>query len=117
MKGAFTIALMLAVSGALTRAAAQTPEPPDGQALYLKNCRQCHGTMGTPPKTMKAKFERIPDLADAPIMTKLSDDSLLVVIRMGVNKEQDMKGFGDRLSPEEMKALAKYVRSLSVKSP
>lgn len=117
VEGRFTlaagVALAIALCGQTTRA--QGTEPSAGQALYLKNCRQCHGTKGTPPKTMKKKFERIPDLSDAEFMGKRSDDSVVVVIRKGVKEEQDMKGFSGKLTLEEMQSIAKYVRTLSVK--
>ena len=96
-------------------AAAQQSTAPDSRELYNKNCRQCHGTKGTPPKTMKAKFEHIADLSDTAHMAKISDDSLLVVIQKGIKDEKDMKGFADKLSPEEIKAIVAYVRSLSAK--
>ena len=48
--------VLLAGGGVLSRAAAQAP---DAKTLYQENCRKCHGVLGTPPKTMKAKFPKI----------------------------------------------------------
>ena len=118
MKRALSLAACVALALVATTAVAraQQQEQPDGKALYLKNCRQCHGTLGVPPKTMKAKFEKLADLSDASFIAKRTDDSLVAVIKRGVNNEKDMKGFSDKLTPAEMLAIAKYVRTLSVKS-
>lgn len=115
MKRILVIGLLLATGGVVSRAAAQAAGQGEGQTLYLKNCRQCHGTKGTPPKTAKAKYEHIADLSDAAFMGKRSEDSIVVVIKKGVKEEKEMKGFADSLSPEEMHLIAKYVRSLSIK--
>jgi len=103
------IGLFLFSSGALASAAAQAP---DGKALYDENCRKCHGVIGTPPKNMKAKYPKIATF-NAEFIAKRSDDSVVKVLMSG--KSEDMKSFKDRLSPDEMKAVAKYVRELAEK--
>lgn len=85
----------------------------DGKALYTENCRKCHGVIGTPPKTMKTKYPKIATF-DAEFIAKRSDDSIVKVLTHG--KGDDMKSFRDKLTPDEMKALAKYVRELATKS-
>lgn len=103
--------LVLVFAAGARRAHAQAP---DGKALYEENCRKCHGVRGTPPKTMKEKFPKIATF-DAEFITKRSDDSVVKVLMKGVGKAEDMKSFKDKLSPQEMAAVAKYVRELAEK--
>lgn len=112
MKAHLIIAgVLLAGGGVLSRAAAQAPAP-DAKTLYQDNCRKCHGVLGTPPKTMKAKFPKIATF-DAEFITKHSVDSIVKVLSKG--KNEDMKSFKDKLSPDEMKAVAEYVSELASK--
>ena len=106
----------LGVLAAATVAALSLPQligaqQVDGKALYLKNCRQCHGATGVPSATSKAKYPKIRDLTDAEFMAKLSEDSVTHVIRHGKGKE--MRPFENKLKDEEMHAIAQYVRTLS----
>jgi mono/diheme cytochrome c family protein len=101
--------VLLVGGGVLSRAAAQAP---DAKTLYQENCRKCHGVLGTPPKTMKAKFSKIATF-DAEFMAKRSVDSIAKVLTKG--KNEDMKSFKDKLSPEEIKAVAQYVSELASK--
>jgi len=105
------LALLLVAFAGARRVHAQAP---DGKALYEENCRKCHGVRGTPPKTMKEKFPKIATF-DAEFIAKRSDDSVVKVLMKGVGKAEDMKSFKDKLSPEDMTAVAKYVRELAVK--
>ncbi len=110
MKAHLIIAgVLLAGSGVLSRAAAQAP---DAKTLYQENCRKCHGVLGTPPKTMKAKFSKIATF-DAEFIAKRSVDSIAKVLTKG--KNEDMKSFKDKMSPEEIKAVAQYVQELASK--
>ena len=92
--------------------AAARPDP-DGRPLYLKNCRQCHGATGEPSSETKHKYPKIVALNDSALMAKISDDSIMTVMKHGAGK--DMKSFGDRLNHEEMEAVLKYVRTLPSK--
>jgi mono/diheme cytochrome c family protein len=110
MKRLFAIGLLIASSGALSRAAAQSA---DGKAVYDENCKKCHGVRGTPPVTMKKKFEKIATF-DAAFIEKRSDDSVVKILTKG--KGEDMKSFKDKMTPAEMAAVAKYVRELAAKN-
>lgn len=101
---------LLAASAALSTAAAQAS---DGKAIYNENCRKCHGVIGTPPKTMKTKYPKIATF-DEEFVAKRSDDSVVKVLIRG--KGDDMKSFKDKMTEDEMKAVAKYVRELGMKS-
>ena len=98
------------VAGITSRAAAQAP---DGKALYTEFCKKCHGVLGTPPQTMAKKFEKIAKF-DAAFMAKRSEDSVVKVLTKG--KSEDMKSFKDKLKPDEMAAVAKYVHELAAKA-
>ncbi|MGH7619847.1 MAG: c-type cytochrome [Gemmatimonadaceae bacterium] len=104
--------LLIACTAGARRARAQAP---DGKAIYEENCRKCHGVRGTPPKTMKEKFPKIATFDEA-FAAKRTDDSVVKVLNKGVGKAEDMKSFKDKLSPDEMAAVAKYVRELALKS-
>jgi len=110
MKAKLIIAgVLLAGGGVLSRAAAQAP---DAKTLYQENCRKCHGVLGTPPKTMKAKFPKIATF-DAEFIAKHSVDSITKILTKG--KNDDMKSFKDKMSPDEIKAVAQYVSELASK--
>ena len=110
MKAKLIIAgVLLAGGGVLSRAAAQAP---DAKTLYQENCKKCHGVLGTPPKTMKAKFPKIATF-DAEFIGKHSVDSIVKVLTKG--KNDDMKSFKDKMSTDEMKAVAEYVAELAAK--
>ena len=96
----------------LARGAAPNQEPA-GKAPYEENCRKCHGVRGTPPKTMKAKFPKIVTF-DAEFFEKRSDDSVVTVLTKG--KNEDMKSFKDKLTHDQMVAVAAYIRSFATKS-
>lgn len=99
---------LLLVLLAGTRAGAQAA---DGKALYLKQCRSCHGTTGKPTKQALRETPRIPTM-DAEFLAKRSADSLVAVMQNGVGR--DMKSFKSKLSQEEMKAIAAYLRETFV---
>ena len=81
-----------------------------GKPAYQENCRKCHGVRGVAPKTIQAKYPKIPAF-DAAFDTRVSADSIVTVLVRGVN--DDMKSFKDKLTHEQMVALAAYVRQLA----
>ncbi len=81
-----------------------------GKPAYETNCRRCHGVRGVPPKTMQAKYPKIPTF-DAAFVAKVSADSIVSVLSRGVN--DDMKSFKDKLTRDEMRAVAVYLRALA----
>ncbi|NUQ10747.1 MAG: cytochrome c [Gemmatimonadaceae bacterium] len=86
-------------------------QAPDGKPLYLKHCRSCHGTTGAP--TNQAKREH-PDIRalDAEFLSKLSQDSLIAVITNGFEKGDEMKPFKKKMTPQEIEAVARYVKEV-----
>jgi mono/diheme cytochrome c family protein len=87
-------------------AAAQTP---DGAALFAQNCRACHGAAGVPSQGMKTMFPGLKALSDSAFLAARSQDSIVSVLRHGVGK---MKSFQEKLSAEQMAAVARFVIAL-----
>lgn len=100
--------LILALGFGPSTASAQAP---DGAALYRQNCRSCHGLRGVPPKRMVAIYPALKSLADSAYLRGRSADSIAAVLRRGAGR--DMKSFADRLSPDEIAAIAKFVKTLA----
>jgi mono/diheme cytochrome c family protein len=82
----------------------------DAQAIWEKKCASCHGKDGMAQTTMGRK-QKIDDMTTAKWQQKNTDAHIHDVIVNGV-KDTKMKPFKDKLSPEEIDALVKYVRTL-----
>ena len=76
----------------------------DGKALYDKKCAMCHGKDGVAKKMAEGSA----NLND-PEWQKTSLDEVIKVIAEGKGK---MKGYKDKLSDEEIKAVAEYCKKL-----
>lgn len=83
----------------------------DGKGVYVKNCKQCHGVIGVPTKDARKKYEKIASFIEPDFFAKRSTDSIVVVLRKGAGK--DMKSFSDKLSTDEMKEVAEFIRTLA----
>jgi len=104
-------AVIVALTLAPSTGAAQAPAP-DGAALYRQNCRSCHGLKGAAPQRMVTVYPKLPaSIADTAYLRTRSVDSIAAVIRHGAGR--DMKGFAERLSAEEVAAIAKFVKGLA----
>lgn len=82
----------------------------DAKAIYLKSCKECHGVLGRPTKAALRKYDSLPDFTLAEFFAKKEDKDLLKAVRDG--KGRDMKGFKDKLSPEEIEAVTRYIHTL-----
>ncbi|HVS59499.1 MAG TPA: c-type cytochrome [Gemmatimonadaceae bacterium] len=82
----------------------------DGKAIYLKSCKECHGVLGAPTKASLRKYDKIANFTDSKFFTTRKDADMLKAIEKG--KGRDMKGFADKLSAEEMKAVLVYIHTL-----
>lgn len=103
MRALFTTAVLIALA---TPGHAQAP---DGKALFEANCRKCHGATGKPSTAMKKLIPELPTW-DAAFFAKRTDADIVSVLANG--KGKNMKAYKDLLKPEEMAALAKYIRTL-----
>ncbi len=90
---------------------AASAQAADGAALYKAHCAKCHGRTGVPPKFAMRRFKHLVSLADPATLKGISVDSTIVVITNG--KGKDMKPFKDKLSKDEIAAVAKYVHTLA----
>lgn len=97
---------------ALQMAAIPAAQDAPGKAPYEANCRKCHGVRGIPPKTMKAKYEKLPTF-DAAFFDAHSSDSVVKVLTKG--KNENMKSFKDKLTPKEMEEVSAYIRSFAAR--
>ena len=91
------LAIIVAFSGAAFGA--------DARALWAQNCASCHGKDGSGTTTMGKKL----GLKDYTKEQSFSDAEAANVIKNGKGK---MKGYKDKLSDADVKALVAYVRSL-----
>jgi mono/diheme cytochrome c family protein len=113
----WTVAAVLVMGlpiAASAQAAAGATEP-DGAALYRQNCRSCHGAKGVPPARMLTVYPTLKTLADSTEQAHLTEAGIVAVLQHG--KGKDMKSFADRMSPAEMTAVAKFVKSLNATAP
>lgn len=88
-------------------------QQPDGKVLFEQNCRKCHGVKGTPPPSMKRMMPKIPTFE----ATTLSQKTLQSVIEIVLKGKGDMKPFTDKLSNDQVEAVAKYVFTLANATP
>ena len=88
-------------------------QEPDGKAVYSEECKSCHGLNGIPPARAREQYKKIRALGDSGFVVKLSTDSIVAVLKKGIDK--DMKSFKEKLSEPEMRAVAKYIKELAEK--
>lgn len=82
----------------------------DSSELFQRFCASCHGKSGKGDGSAAAYLDPRPaDLTDADGVGQLSDEELLDVIGNG---RRTMPAFSALLKPEELRAIAAFVRSL-----
>jgi mono/diheme cytochrome c family protein len=97
--------LGLAVAGSL---AAQRPV--SAATLFARNCASCHGPRGAPMPSMVQSMG-VADFSKPATLAAVPDSVLRATVTNGKGKL--MQGFGGRLTPEQIEALVRYVRTLS----
>lgn len=97
---------------AATPAPAATPdEVAMGRDLYAKNCAECHKESGKGGKvTVDGKTLDPDDITTAKMAAK-PDDKLTEYIVNGF-PDDGMPAFKDKLTPDQIKAVIKHVRTL-----
>lgn len=110
-KVAVAIGLVSLVALSAGPAALLAQQPADPGQLYARNCASCHGATGTPNPAMVRSLGAIPNFADARVMGLLADSVLLNAVTAG--KGRNMPAYRARLSPEQIRALVTYLRTLS----
>jgi mono/diheme cytochrome c family protein len=105
MKKLMIVSVALLIAGAVSVRAA------DAKENWEKNCTKCHGPDGKGKTKMGEKLG-MKDYSDAKVQEAMKDDAMTKAIKEGVKdgEKTKMKGFGETLSDDEIKALVKYVR-------
>ena len=81
----------------------------DGKPLYDKSCKACHAADGKGTAGMKAN--NIPDFTDGAWQKSHGKAKVAAAIANGVDGTK-MKAFKDKLSADEIAAVAAYVKKL-----
>lgn len=87
----------------------------DGQAVYQKSCRTCHGADGKgnaklAKNVLKVKSEQLDLLKEATV--KKDDAQLREAVKKGTGK---MKPMGKKMKDEEIAVSVDYLRTLQKK--
>ena len=84
----------------------------DATQTWNVNCAACHGKDGKGDTMMGHKLQ-MKDLTDAKVQAALTDEQATKIIKDGVVEDgrTKMKGFADKLSDDQIKALVAHVRS------
>lgn len=109
---AFVCLAALMTSGNLARA-------DKTERTWQGKCASCHGEDGK-GQTTKGKEMGLKDLSSAAVQKDLTDAQIQKAIEDGVSatkdgKKQQMDPYKDKLKPEQIADLVKYVRSLAGK--
>jgi len=86
--------------------AAASSGPVDGARLFQRRCAVCHGPTGEGQEM--AFGARSTNLTEASLQARVSDASLLQIMRNGVGRMPAVTGLRD----DEAKAIAAHVRSI-----
>jgi mono/diheme cytochrome c family protein len=84
----------------------------DAAANWNQHCASCHAKDGSGNTTM-GKKNGAKDYRDAKVQAEVTDAKAAEIIKNGVTEggKSKMKGFKDKLSDDEIKALVSYVRA------
>lgn len=81
----------------------------DGKALYESKCKSCHAVDGKGTAAMKKN--KVPDLTDPAWQGEHDRAKIVAAITDGI-KDTKMQSFKAKLKPEEIEAVAVYVKTL-----
>ena len=83
----------------------------EAKAIWDKQCKKCHAEDGSGKTKLGEKLE-IKDYTDPASLAEWSDEDLFNATKDGVDGSK-MKGYGDKLSDEEINALVAYMRAMA----
>ena len=98
-------ALLLAACAVIALVSVPAAQAADGKALYEGKCAMCHGKDGV----AKAVAKGSANLNDAKWQEATKVEAVETVVTDGKGK---MKGYKDKMSGEEIKAVATYVKTI-----
>ncbi len=104
MKTRLALLLSLSLATPASAAGETTAE------LWTQKCKSCHGPDGR-AQTPMGKKESIVDLSQPAWQKAQSDDDIREVITEGSSRNKKMKPYKDKLTPEQIDSLVKYVRT------
>jgi mono/diheme cytochrome c family protein len=90
---------------ALLGVAAIAADAPDGKALFESKCAMCHGKDGVAKSTAKGAA----NFNDPKFQAANTAKAIETIIADGKGK---MKGLKDKLTPEQVSAIAAHVKTL-----
>lgn len=90
----------------------QRQSPRDGAAIFAQECSPCHGLDGK-AQTSEGKIFGAADLTDSTWKHGSDRETVIGVITNGVNGAA-MPAFEKKLDAKQIKAVAEYVRGLSI---
>ncbi len=85
-------------------------QTPDGKAIYARNCKQCHGALGNPPKTAIRQYKNIATFTHAAFFTAHPHKELIEAV---TNGKGDMLASKDKLTTAEIEAVVTYIHTLA----
>ena len=95
-----------------------TPALADGKSDFLANCKSCHGEDGKGQTKMGTKLG-VKDFTNPATQKDFTDEKALQAILDGIKDpktgKDKMKGYKDKLSPDQAKAIVQYLRTLAAK--
>jgi cytochrome c553 len=116
---AMAAALIVTGSLASPHAFAEQTETVPPQMSFLMFCAGCHGKTGGADGPTAASLSIKPrNFTDCAAMSKISDDTIFKVIKYGgasAGLSSEMPGWAAAMSDDEIKGLAKHVRSFCKK--
>jgi mono/diheme cytochrome c family protein len=102
-------ALVMALSLAATSALAS-----DAAEVWNSKCKSCHGPDGKAQTTL-GKKESIVDMSQPAWQKAQTDGQIREMIAEGSPRNKKMKPFKDKLTPEQIDSLVKYIRTFKQK--
>jgi mono/diheme cytochrome c family protein len=106
-----TVGLIL-TSGLLQAGDAQPEMMPRGKIIYDAHCMVCHGAGGRGDgPSVHALIPKPPDFTSPEVKAVLTTEKIVEVTTNGKPGTQ-MGGWKKRLTPEEIQAIAEYIRTL-----
>ena len=103
--------LMTITSFALASLSGFADDSDPAKAVWDKQCKKCHAEDGSGQTKLGEKLE-IKDYTDPASLAEMSDEDLFNATKDGVEGTK-MKGYGNKLSDEEIHALVAYMRSMA----